>query len=231
MAVVTASAHRGDEMAILVVDDEPIALDHLAGVLRSAGHEVTVAVDGEEGLAICHRSRVDLIIADWIMPRMDGVALCRALKADAALRQSYVILLSARGEVPDKVQALDGGVDDYVVKPCADEEILARVRAGLRIRRLQDELIRMEWRLATRELAATLGHTINNPLQAIANYLEVLEHSTPSEATPCPSAILAEARHEVERMAGIIRRLVDLRDPQRIATALGTSMTDLGSDR
>lgn len=217
-------------MAILVVDDDPIFLDSLAGVLRAAGHTVAVAPDGDEALAICRRERVDLLVADWIMPRMDGVELCRTLKADPALRSSYVILLTARGNVPDKVQALDAGADDYVVKPCPDEELLARVRAGLRIRRLQEELAQMEWRLATRELGAALGHTINNPLTAIANYLELLERATPPGIPHGSPDMFAGARHEVDRIAGIIRRLVNLRDPRRIDTAFGTSMTDLESD-
>jgi signal transduction histidine kinase len=125
---------------------------------------------------------------------------------------------------------LDTGADDYVVKPCADLEILARVRAGLRIRRLQDELAQMEWRLATRELGAAVGHTINNPLTAIANYLELLEQAQ-TTGHPAPTAeLLAGARQEVDRIAGIVRRLVQLRDPQRIRTPVGTDMIDLENE-
>jgi two-component system, NtrC family, sensor kinase len=218
-------------MPILVVDDEFLFRDMLAGVLRNAGYEVLVASDGSEALAVCRRARVDLIIADWIMPGMDGVELCRHLKADPTLRQIYVILLTAREKTPDKVTALDAGADEYVVKPCAEVELLARVRAGLRIRRLQEELAQLEWRLATRELAAALGHTINNPLTAIASYLELFERSAVSGIDGPASDMLAGARREVDRIAGIIRRLVDLRDPRRIPTVLGVNMTDLGADR
>jgi sigma-B regulation protein RsbU (phosphoserine phosphatase) len=154
------------------------------------------------------------------------VELCRALKADPALRTTYVILLSAREQVADKVRALDAGADEYLVKPCADGELLARVRAGLRIRRLQEELAHLEWRLATRELAAALGHTINNPLAAIANYLELLERTPWPGAAETPT-MLAGVRREVERIAAIIRRLVNLRDPQTRRTPIGSLMTDL----
>jgi len=217
-------------MPILVVDDDPIFLELLAGMLRSAGHEVLVAADGAAALAACRRVRVDLIVADWIMPGMDGVELCQNLKEDPFLRQIYVILLTARERVPDKVAALDAGADEYVVKPCAAIEILARVRAGLRIRRLQEELSNMEWRLASRELAAALGHTINNPLTAIANYLEILERSSDVGTDSSTLDLLANARGEVGRIAEIVRRLVNLRDPKRIATALGANMTDLRSE-
>jgi sigma-B regulation protein RsbU (phosphoserine phosphatase) len=199
-------------------------------MLRSAGHEVLVASDGAAALAVCRRVRVDLIVADWIMPGMDGVELCQNLKEDPFLRQIYVILLTARERVPDKVAALDAGADEYVVKPCAEIEILARVRAGLRIRRLQEELSNMEWRLASRELAAALGHTINNPLTAIANYLEILERSSNVGTDASTLDLLSNARGEVGRIAEIVRRLVTLRDPKRIATALGANMIDLRTE-
>jgi len=218
-------------MPILVVDDDLVFRDFLAGVLRSAGFEVVLAQDGNEAVSLCRELRLDLIVADWLMPGMDGVELCRQLKDDPALRQIYFILLTARDDVPDKVLALDAGADEYVVKPCAELEILARVRAGLRIRRLQEEVAHMEWRLATRELGAAVGHTINNPLTAIANYLELLERSTTTRSPEATSEMLAGARQEVERIAGIVRRLVRLRDPRRIGTPLGTSMIDLESDQ
>ena len=218
-------------MPILVVDDDLVFREFLAYVLRDAGFEVVLAQDGNEAWAVCRDRRLDLIVADWLMPGMDGVELCRRLKGDPTLRQVYFILLTARDELPDKVQGLDAGADEYVVKPCAALEILARVRAGLRIRRLQEELAQMEWRLATRELGATVGHTINNPLSVIANYLELLEQSTTTGSSETTAQMLAGARQEVDRIADIVRRLVRLRDPQRISTPLGTNMLDLKSDQ
>jgi sigma-B regulation protein RsbU (phosphoserine phosphatase) len=217
-------------MPILIVDDDLVFRDFLARILRGAGYEVVLAQDGNEALAACQHLRLDLIVADWLMPGMDGVELCRQLKEDPALRQIYVILLTARDEVPDKVRALDAGADEYVVKPCAELEILARIRAGLRIRRLQEELAQMEWRLATRELGSAVGHTINNPLTAIANYLELLEQSATTTNAEATVEMLSGARQEVERIAGIVRRLVRLHDPRRVATPLGTTMIDLESE-
>ena len=222
---------------ILVVDDEPITLHLLGEQLRAAGHEVTLARTGEEALDCCRRLRVDLVIADWIMPGMDGLDLCGLLKGESSLRHIYFILLTAREALSDRVKALDSGADEYLVKPCAQEEILARVRAGLRIHRLQEELAAMAWRLATRELGAALGHAINNPLAAIANYLEMLDqriHPHDDELRlPAKDAqdLLAGAHREVERIADVIRRLVNLRDPLRVPTPLGLTMTDLEERR
>ncbi len=222
--------------SILVVDDDSVFLEYLVTRLQAAEYEVVGARTGNEALDHCRKWRVGLVIADWIMPGLDGMDLCRALKQDPALRQIYFILLTGRDAVLDKVTALDSGADEYVVKPCAEEEILARVRAGLRIRRLQEELALMEWRLATRELAVALGHAINNPLVAIANYLELLEHRTRAgtgDSHPLLAGTrdaLAGAHREVHRIAGIIRRLVNLRDPRRIPSPLGASMTVLEGD-
>ena len=222
---------------ILIVDDDAVSLHLLADRLKAAGHEVALASDGNEAFDLCRKLRVDLVIADWIMPGMDGLELCRILKADPSLRQMYFILLTARESLSDRVRALDSGADEYLIKPCADEEILARVRAGLRIHRLQEELAAMAWRLATRELGAALGHAINNPLAVIANYLEMLEQRlNPGEAEVRPPSeetrnLLTGAHREVDRIAEVIRRLVNLRDPARVPTPLGLEMTDLEGKR
>ena len=116
------------------------------------------------------------------------------------------------------------------MKPCPPEELLAWVRAGLRIHRLQEELAEMEWRLATRELAAAMGHAINNPLAAIANYLERLERSAAVAPRDARAAVTG-AQVEVNRIAGVVRRLLHLRDPRRIPTALGEPMVDLAAEQ
>jgi sigma-B regulation protein RsbU (phosphoserine phosphatase) len=213
---------------ILVVDDDPVWLELLATGLREAGYELATAGNGVEALEYCRRHRLDLVIADWIMPAMDGLELCRALKEDRQLREIYFILLTAREEVADRVAGLDAGADEYMVKPCAVAELLARVRAGLRIRRLQEEVALMQWRLATRELAAALGHYMNNPLTAIANYLDLLELKNHCGTGEPSKDVIAAAHQELDRMASTIRRLVNMRDPQRIPTGLGTTMTALG---
>jgi DNA-binding response OmpR family regulator len=215
---------------LLVVDDNVLFRESLFARLQAAGYEAAWASNGAEALDFCRRQRVELVIADWIMPGMDGLELCQALKADTVLRQIYVILLTARETLPDKVRALDSGADEYLVKPCAGEEILARVRAGLRIRRLQEELAAMEWRLATRELAAALGHAINNPLTVIANYLELMEQRVRTGVGEDVTEVLTGAHREVDRIVRVVRRLVNLREPRRIPSVLGLNMTDLTGD-
>lgn len=117
---------------ILIVDDDPDIRDILHLTLAGAGYDVVEAADGVEALESVQRKGPDLVIVDFMMPRMDGGEVCQRLKKDLLLRHLPIIMLSARGESPDKVRGLDAGADDYVVKPFEPEELLARVRMVLR---------------------------------------------------------------------------------------------------
>ena len=117
-------------MKILVVDDEPAVRESLRRALQLEGYEVDLAGDGQEALESMRSNGVDAMILDVSMPRLDGLETCRRLRsAGSALP---VLMLTARDEVSDRVAGLDAGADDYVVKPFALEELLARLRALLR---------------------------------------------------------------------------------------------------
>jgi two-component system, OmpR family, KDP operon response regulator KdpE len=120
---------------ILVVDDESQITRVLRTSLSSHGYDIRVANDGETALEIMKDWSPDLVITDLAMPNMDGLELCRRLRAKT---QIPIIVLSVRGEERTKVQALDAGADDYVTKPFGMEELLARVRANLRRTREKD---------------------------------------------------------------------------------------------
>jgi two-component system response regulator MprA len=115
---------------ILVADDEPSVRDALARALRIEGYEVELAGDGEEAVAAVQQRRPDALVLDVLMPRLDGIAACRRLRALGD--RTPVLMVTARDAVSDRVAGLDAGADDYLVKPFALEELLARVRALLR---------------------------------------------------------------------------------------------------
>ena len=117
-------------MRVLVVDDDPAVRDSLRRSLAFNGYTVDVAGDGEEALRALARQRPDAVVLDVMMPRLDGLATCRALRA--AGDDVPVLMLTARDEVSDRVAGLDAGADDYLPKPFALEELLARLRALLR---------------------------------------------------------------------------------------------------
>ena len=114
---------------ILLVDDELSIQRTMAPLLRSRGYEVTVAGTGREALASVEGDAPDLIVLDLGLPDMDGIDICRRVRARWS---TPIVVLSARGAEQDKVRALDEGADDYVTKPFGPEELLARVRAAIR---------------------------------------------------------------------------------------------------
>jgi two-component system response regulator MprA len=114
----------------LVVDDEAAVRDALSRLLRFEGYEVCLASDGESGLQEVRDREPDAVILDVVMPGRDGLAVCRALRSGGNLVP--VLMLTAREGVGDRVAGLDAGADDYLVKPFASQELLARIRALLR---------------------------------------------------------------------------------------------------
>ena len=119
-------------LKILVVEDEAPQREMLIYNLNSAGYRALGARDGDEGLLIAREENPALIILDWMMPGLSGIELCRQLKRDKVLRETLILMLTARGEEADKVRGLDSGADDYLVKPFSIAELLARLRAMLR---------------------------------------------------------------------------------------------------
>jgi two-component system response regulator MprA len=115
---------------VLVVDDEPAVRAAVTRALTLDGYEVVGAEDGPAALGAIQRERPELVVLDVLMPELDGVAVCRRLRSDGD--RTPILMLTARDAVSDRVSGLDAGADDYLVKPFALEELLARVRALLR---------------------------------------------------------------------------------------------------
>jgi two-component system phosphate regulon response regulator PhoB len=117
---------------VLLVEDEPAQREVLCYNLEAEGFRVIQAADGEEALAQIREDLPDLIVLDWMMPKLSGLEVCRQLKSRPETRRVPVIMLSARSEEVDRVRGLETGADDYVIKPYSVTELMARVRANLR---------------------------------------------------------------------------------------------------
>ena len=117
---------------VLVVEDEEPISQLLTYNLEKEGFTVATSPDGEEALVALDEVRPDMIILDWMLPRISGIELCRQLRARPDTREIPVIMLTARGEEEDRVRGLDVGADDYVTKPFSMSELVARMRAVLR---------------------------------------------------------------------------------------------------
>ncbi|MBW4465863.1 MAG: SpoIIE family protein phosphatase [Pegethrix bostrychoides GSE-TBD4-15B] len=125
---------------ILVVDDDPVIQLVLQKTLRQQGYEVIMSNSGQQGLELARQSSPALIICDWLMPGLDGIEVCRQIKAEPRLSSTFFILLTSLSDVDDRVMGLDAGADDILTKPVEVGELLARVRAGLRLYQAAQQL-------------------------------------------------------------------------------------------
>ncbi|CAN5369777.1 phosphate regulon transcriptional regulator PhoB [soil metagenome] len=117
---------------ILVVEDEDALSTLLQYNLEKEGYDVVVATDGEEALTVVSERLPDLIVLDWMLPKVSGIEVCRRLRQRTETRNVPIIMLTARGEESDRIRGLDTGADDYIIKPFAMSELSARIRAVLR---------------------------------------------------------------------------------------------------
>ena len=130
-------------MRVLVVDDDPAMLKLIARHVVTGGYEVVEAGDGAEALRLIQEEGIPLIVTDWVMPEMDGLELCRRVRSAEGVEIAFVIVMSAYNTSEARlVEAFDAGVDDFLAKPVSPKELLARLRAGCRIVRLQQDLAR-----------------------------------------------------------------------------------------
>ena len=118
--------------SVLIIEDEQAQAEMLRYNFDRAGFDVALSGDGEEALLAVEDRPPDLILLDWMLPGMSGIALCQRLRARSETRSIPIIMLTARGEESDRIRGLDTGADDYVVKPFSPTELIARVRAVLR---------------------------------------------------------------------------------------------------
>lgn len=135
------SENSSNSLEVLVADDDPISLRILQGALEKWGHPVVAVKNGNEAWHVLSESdRPSIAVLDWMMPGMDGVTICRKVRARPSGSQLYLILLTARTDRLDVVEGLDAGADDYVTKPFHHAELRARVGVGVRVVELQKRL-------------------------------------------------------------------------------------------
>jgi DNA-binding NtrC family response regulator len=185
-----------DRSKILIVDDEPFNVDVLAQELETLGYEIISAGNGQEALQKAETKNPDLILLDIIMPAVDGFEVCRRLKASDNTKDIPVIFMTALSETQDKVKAFAAGGVDYVMKPFQTEELLARVKTHLDLRRTQKELFDQNVRLR-KEIEA------HQRSKATIQYLrEEIETDHNFEEIVGRSEVLRELLNKLQLVAG-----------------------------
>jgi signal transduction histidine kinase len=171
-------------MKILIAEDDATSRDILAHVLRQLGHEVVEAADGEEAWAVFQREHVPLLISDWMMPGLDGLQLCRRIRAEQRPKYTYIILLTVLGGKQNYLDAMEAGTDDFISKPFDVDQLHTRLRVAERILGLQRELqeieltreqeVRRERMRALGEMASGIVHDFTNALSAVVGFTSSL---------------------------------------------------------
>ncbi|MSO73850.1 MAG: phosphate regulon transcriptional regulatory protein PhoB [Alphaproteobacteria bacterium] len=149
---------------ILIVEDEASLITLLRYNLEKEGFEVGEAVDGDEALVMVRERQPDLVVLDWMLPSLAGIEVCRRIRRLPEIKNTPIVMLTARGEEGDRIRGLDSGADDYIVKPFSPTELIARIRAVLRRLRpaLADQIV------AYRDLKMDLAaHKVTRDSQVI----------------------------------------------------------------
>ena len=221
-------------MRVLFADDDIIARTLMAAVLSDLLHDATIVDNGQAAWDAFQERPVPLVVLDINMPGLDGLEVCRRIRAHDAGRETFVVIVTARDGREDLVDVLEAGADDYVTKPASPENLRARLEIAER-RIAQDvqrrvaeaESARSRWLAGIGETTIALEHEINNPLSALLGHAEllVMEGGLTGEQLEQVGVIQEQAA----RIAQVVRRLARLKNPQSVEYLAGSLMIDLSS--
>ncbi len=201
---------------ILVVEDERDTRFILNKLLSKNNFEVMTVNNGQEALDVLESFNPKVILADWTMPVMDGLELCNIVKKSEKHKLIYYIILTARTSLRDRVTGLDVGADDFLIKPIENQELVARIKSGVRIFNLQNELKTVEHSKAVIEIACTIGHKINNPLSSLTMALENLKSELKEKDNSNMQEEFSTINQSLDRIRILIQQLTHLENPEII---------------
>lgn len=224
-------------MNVLIAEDDPTMRLLLGEVLVQCGHTVQKAcVDGQEAWEAWTAAPPPLMVLDWQMPRLDGLELCRRVRAAPHGDETFILLVTARDRTEDLAEVLDAGADDYMPKPLVPDRLRARLRiAERRIelsaarRRAEEELQRARFLAGIGETSLALQHEINNPLTALLAHTSLIDAGMvePDEMPAALKTIAEQAR----RIADVMKRLRQIDNPQSVEYVGTSRMIDISSNR
>ena len=196
---------------VLIADDNADLRAYAGGLLRAQGWDVIAVSDGEEALTVARAGRVDLVLTDVMMPRLDGFGLLRALREDPSTSFIPVIMLSARAGEESRIEGLAVGADDYLVKPFSSRELIARVSAHLRLAamRAQATAKAEAANKAKSDFLAAMSHELRTPLNAIAGHAELLEMEVYGPVTPEQRGALARILRGERHLLSLINDVLN----------------------
>ncbi len=204
---------------VLIIDDAPSVAKFTSEVLKKE-YQIRIASSGEEALEILHTYHPDIVLLDIVMPGMSGIEVCQKIRKDPGFSFMKIIMVSSKTHIEERIEGYEAGADDYIGKPFKREELLAKVRVFFRLKLAEDQLHKMNEKLNEQvrirtdqlidsEKMATIGkltagivHNLNNPLQAILGYSQLIELKLPEN--PYTQKLKASAMLMKEMIATIL---------------------------
>lgn len=221
------------DSVILVVDDVAQNIQVVGTMLREAGYSIMPATSGAAALQRVAKKLPDLILLDLMMPGMDGLEVCRALKDNPAAAAIPIIFLTASNEMDHLIQGLAAGAVDYVTKPFNPPELLARVRTHLELKHARNTIVRFGEELGRlneekNEFMGIAAHDLRNPLGVIKGYAEMVMEEAHDANHPDLEEIGRKIQDAAARMAEMVQNLLDSNRIERGEMRLDLASTDLG---
>ncbi|MDN5278422.1 MAG: phosphoserine phosphatase RsbU/P [Clostridiales bacterium] len=198
-------------MRVLIVDDDSTSRFLLQTILQQWGYEVVTAKDGIEGWQIIKENdSPKLLMIDWEMPGFTGPEICRKILQELEREQFYILMITGRGDSEDLVHGLESGADDYVAKPWHNEELKARINVGSRMLKLQERAARRQKLQGILEMAGSVCHELNQPLQVIMGYADLLlDNATENDPN---RELLEKIVESVDKMGELTRKIMSITD-------------------
>jgi two-component system, NtrC family, sensor kinase len=243
----TNASPVADRPRVLVAEDNAPSRILLQALLQRAQYDVSVAAEGQEawqlltdalaglpagyGEGMLPQGAFDLLLCDSTMPYVDGRELVRRVRAHPQLRLMYVIMVTADSRIESLVSGLEQGADDYVTKPFQPPELLARIKSGLRIRRLQSGIAKLEHQLAAVHLATAASHEINNPLMVLLGNWELLKRRLEQLGDAEINRRMAAIGTAAERIQKVTQELRTLKEARLTPYVRNRMMVDLSGSQ
>jgi two-component system sensor histidine kinase/response regulator len=226
------NTENGNGADILIVDDTPANLQFLASLLKMKGHKTRAALNGELALQAIRNQSPDLILLDVNMPDINGIELCRRLKAEPATANIPIIFVSGEHEVNNKVKAFAAGGVDYITRPFQIDEVLSRVSIHLDLRKQRERLRHILRRMQELEqlrdnLIHLIIHDLRNPLWNIGSYLELIKAAEATQNSPEVATYLRDAQAQTNYMIDLINSILDINKMESRSLELHRTECDL----
>jgi sigma-B regulation protein RsbU (phosphoserine phosphatase) len=191
---------------LLVIDDDTDFVSGMVALLEGRGYRVFTAADGDTAWELIQTGKPEVVLVDWNMPGLDGLQLIRRMRAEEAHRGRYAIMVTARSGRGDIITGMDAGANDYLTKPFDNDELLARIKVGIRTCLLERELAEQVRRATVLEMAGSVAHEIGNPL-AGAKLLQLKILNRPEvQALPEVRRDLEDLGSELHRIELLVRK-------------------------